>query len=39
VIIEDRGHPISFDQPDRLNEVLVEFLRGSRTNPRSVTLQ
>ncbi len=26
VIIEDCGHPVNIDQPDRLNEVLLEFL-------------
>jgi pimeloyl-ACP methyl ester carboxylesterase len=27
VIIEDSGHTVSFDQPDRFNDVLLEFLR------------
>ena len=26
LVIEDAGHAISFDQPDRFNEVLLEFL-------------
>ena len=30
VIIEDSGHPVSFDQPDRFNDVLLEFLRTQR---------
>jgi hypothetical protein len=28
VVIEDSGHPVNIDQPDRLNEVLLEFLGG-----------
>jgi non-heme chloroperoxidase len=31
VIIEDCGHTVSFDQPDRFNEVLLEFLREHTT--------
>jgi non-heme chloroperoxidase len=27
VIIEDSGHSVSFDQPDRFNDLLLEFLR------------
>ena len=27
VIIEDSGHTVSFDQPDRFHDVLLEFLR------------
>ena len=30
-IVEDSGHPISFDQPDRFNEILLEFLESSST--------
>ena len=26
VIIEGSGHTVSFDQPDRFNEVLIDFL-------------
>ncbi len=26
VIIEDAGHTVSFDQPDRFNAVLLDFL-------------
>jgi hypothetical protein len=36
MIIEDSGHTISFDQPDRFNEVLLEFLRDTATTQRSV---
>jgi hypothetical protein len=32
VIIEDSGHTISFDQPDRFNGVLLEFLDDTSTN-------
>jgi non-heme chloroperoxidase len=32
VIIEDSGHTISFDQPDRFNGVLLEFLDHTSTN-------
>jgi len=27
VVIEDSGHPVNVDQPDRLNEVLLAFLK------------
>jgi pimeloyl-ACP methyl ester carboxylesterase len=30
VIIEDSGHTVGFDQPDRFNDVLLEFLRTQR---------
>ena len=30
-IVEDSGHPISFDQPDRFNEILLDFLESSST--------
>jgi non-heme chloroperoxidase len=30
VIIEDSGHTVSFDQPDRFTDVLLEFLRTQR---------
>jgi non-heme chloroperoxidase len=26
VVIEDSGHPVNIDQPDRLNQVLLDFL-------------
>jgi non-heme chloroperoxidase len=39
VIIEESGHTISFDQPDRLNEVLLDFLHDTGTKPGSVTLE
>ena len=26
LVIEDAGHAISFDQPDRFNEVLLQFI-------------
>ncbi len=26
LVIEDAGHAITFDQPDRFNEVLLDFL-------------
>jgi len=29
VIIEDCGHTIDFDQPDRFHEVLFDFLRDT----------
>jgi len=28
VIVEDAGHGVNFDQPDRFNEVLLDFLRN-----------
>jgi non-heme chloroperoxidase len=28
LVIEDAGHAITFDQPDRFNEVLLDFLAG-----------
>ncbi len=31
VIIEESGHTISFDQPDRFNEVLLEFFEETST--------
>ena len=39
VIIEECGHAISFDQPDRFNELLIEFLHDTGTKPGSVTLE
>ena len=30
-IVEDSGHAVPFDQPDRLNELLLEFLESSST--------
>jgi non-heme chloroperoxidase len=39
VIIEESGHAISFDQPDRFNAVLLEFLDDTVTERGSVTLQ
>ena len=33
LVIEDAGHAISFDQPDRFNEVLLEFLAEVDARP------
>ena len=36
LVIEDAGHAISFDQPDRFNEALLDFLAevdGDRSAP------
>jgi len=33
VVIEDSGHPVNIDQPDRLNEVLLEFLGQTAGGP------
>lgn len=30
LVIEDSGHAVNIDQPDRFNEVLLEFLAGLR---------
>jgi non-heme chloroperoxidase len=36
LVIEDAGHAISFDQPDRFNEVLVQFLAELDAEPPSL---
>ena len=38
-IIEDCGHMINFDQPDRFHEVLFDFLRDTGMDLNSVTLE
>jgi pimeloyl-ACP methyl ester carboxylesterase len=36
LVIEDAGHAITFDQPDRFNEVLVQFLAELDVEPPSL---